>query len=147
MKIDSNVFIEQLLNTWSLVTFIRYGHVFGLYSDDSLKGFAIFLRTWDNPRLINLVEIAIDKKSQGKGCGCYLLVQSLLDLKKSGLTNVVLTVDPNNAQAQHIYCDKFGFEFIEYRKNEYGQGRDRLFLGLNLEKWTSEPHVLKSMHK
>jgi ribosomal-protein-alanine N-acetyltransferase len=94
------------------------------------------MRAWDNPGLAYLVEIAIEGESQGKGCGYYLLLQSLLHLKNDGLYTVVLTVDPNNSRARHIYCDKFGFEFVEYRENEYGKGRDRLFLKLDLEKWT-----------
>lgn len=94
------------------------------------------MRAWDNPGLAYLVEMAVEGESQGKGYGYYLLLQSLHHLKKNGLSIVVLTVDPNNSRARHIYCDKFGFEFVEYRKNEYGQGRDRLFLRLELDNWT-----------
>jgi|GEM_PF-7003933 len=82
-----------------------------------------------------MVEIAVEGESQGKGYGSYLLRQSLLCLKKDGLSIVALTVDPNNSRARYIYCDKFGFKFAEYRKNEYGPGRDRLFLRLDLENW------------
>lgn len=135
LNIDSNAFNGNLLNRWSLVPYIRYGHVFGLFDDSSLKGFAIFMRAWNNPGLAYLVEIAIEKESQGKGYGYYLLLQSLLDLQKSGLSSITLTVDPNNERARHIYCNKLGFEFVEYRKDEYGQGRDRLFLKLDLENW------------
>jgi ribosomal-protein-alanine N-acetyltransferase len=118
------------------VPFIRFGQVFGLFDRGSLKGFVIFMRAWDNPGLAYMVEIAVEKESQGKGYGHYLLSQSLLHLKKSGISIVTLTVDPNNSRARHIYCDKFGFKFAEYRKNEYGQGRDRLFLRLDLENRT-----------
>lgn len=82
-----------------------------------------------------MVEIAVERESQGKGYGSYLLLQSLLHLKKDGISTVTLTVDPNNLRARHLYCEKFGFEFAEYRKDEYGQGRDRLFLKLDLENW------------
>ena len=103
-----------------------------------MKGFAIFIREWDNPRFAYLVEMAIEGESQGKGYGCYLLLQSLVHLKKNGLSNVSITVDPINLRAQHIYCDKIGFGFVEFRRNEYGQGRDRLFLRLDLKNWTPE---------
>ncbi len=82
-----------------------------------------------------MVEIAVEGDCQGKGYGSYLLLQALLHLKKSGISIVTLTVDPNNLRARHLYCDKFGFEFVEYRKDEYGRGRDRLFLKLDLENW------------
>ncbi len=101
-----------------------------------MKGFVIFMRAWDDPKLAYLVEIAIEGEIQGNGYGCYLLVQSMIYLKNNGASVVALTVDPNNLRARHIYCDKFGFEFVEFRKNEYGQGLDRLFLRLDLENWT-----------
>lgn len=135
LEIDYDAFDENLLSNWSLVPYLRYGHAFGLFACNSLKGFAIFMKEWDNPRFAYLLEIAVEKESQEKGYGCYLLLQSLIHLKKNGLSIVFLTVDPNNLRARHIYCDKFGFKCAEYRKNEYGQGRDRLFLQLNLDNW------------
>jgi [ribosomal protein S18]-alanine N-acetyltransferase len=136
LKIDYDAFNENLLSNWSLAPYIRFGQVFGLFACNSLKGFAIFMRAWDNPGLAYLVEIAVEGESQGKGYGCHLLLQSLHYLKKNGFSIIVLTVDPNNSRARHIYCDKFGFEFVEYQENEYGQGRNRLFLRLDLENWT-----------
>ncbi len=116
--------------------YIRYGCALGLFARSSLKGFVIFMRAWDDPGLAYLVEIAMGGESQGKGYGYYLLSQSLLHLKKNGFSTVALTVDPDNLRALHIYCEKLGFKFVEYRENEYGQGRNRLFLKLDLEKWT-----------
>ena len=135
LKIDYEAFNENLLSNWSLVPYIRYGQVFGLFVHNALRGFAIFVRAWEDPKLAYLVEIAIERESQGKGYGYYLLFQSLLHLKKNGLSIVVLTVDPKNSRAQHIYRDKFGFELVEYRENEYGQGCDRMFLKLELKNW------------
>jgi ribosomal-protein-alanine N-acetyltransferase len=137
IKIDYDAFNETFLTNCSLVPYIRYGYVLGLFFCNSLKGFIIFMKTWDNPKNAYLVEIAIKKECQEKGYGCYLLSESLLQLQKEGLSNIYLTVDPCKLKARHIYCDKFGFEFVEYRKNEYGQGRDRLFLRLDLENWIS----------
>jgi [ribosomal protein S18]-alanine N-acetyltransferase len=129
------------------VTYIRHGCVFGLFSEDSLKGFTIFIKSWEDPQCAYLAEMAIERKSQGKGCGSYLLLKSLLYLKKNEINNIVLTVDPENLQALHVYRDKLGFKCEEYRENEYGQGRDRLFLKLNLEnlnQWKSADYSVKS---
>ena len=122
LKIDYDAFNDNLLSNWSLVPYIRYGHVFDLIARNTLKGFAIFVKDWENPKLAYLVEIAIERESQGKGYGYYLLLQSLLHLKKNGVSNVILTVDPNNSRARHIYCDKFGFEFVEYRRMNMDKG-------------------------
>ena len=82
-----------------------------------------------------MVDIAVEGESQGKGYGSHLLSRSLLHLKKDGISTVTLTIDPSNSKTRHIYCEKFGFELVEYGENEYGQGRDRLFLKLDLENW------------
>ena len=129
---------NNLINEWSLTPYLRYGCAFGLFIQDSMKGFVIFLRSWDNPGSAYLMQIAIEEKSQGKGNGYYLLLQSLLNLKKNGLSIVGLTVDPNNLRARHLYCNRFGFEVAEHRKDEYGQGYDRLFLQLDLKNWNPE---------
>jgi [ribosomal protein S18]-alanine N-acetyltransferase len=136
LKIDDEVFEENILCKWSLVPYLRYGRVFGLYNSNSLEGFSIFMKMWDNPEFVYLTEIAVAGESQGKGYGYYLLLKSLLHLKKEGLSIVGLTVNPNNSRARHIYCEKFGFKLAEFRKNEYGQGQDRLFLTLDLKNWT-----------
>lgn len=134
-EIERSAFGNNLLNDWSLTPYLRYGCVFGLYICDSMKGFVIFIKSWDNPRFAYLAELAIEKDSQGKGNGSCLLLQSLLNLKKNGLSSIGITVAPDNSQARYIYCDKFGFEIVEYRHEEYGKERDRLFLKLDLENW------------
>jgi len=134
-EIELSAFGDNLLNNWSLTPYLRHGCVFGLFICDSMKGFIIFIKSWDNPRFAYLAELAIERDSQGKGNGSYLLLQSLLHLKKNGLSSIGITVDPNNSHARHIYCDKFGFEIIEHRQDEYGKGRDRLYLKLDLENW------------
>lgn len=80
-----------------------------------------------------MVEIAIDRESQGRGYGSYLMSQSLANLKRNGISRVGLTVDPNNLRNLHIYRDKFKFGLVDYLKNEYGEGRDRLYLELDLD--------------
>ena len=93
------------------------------------------MKSWDNPKLAYLVEMAIEKENHGQGYGSILLSNSLLLLSENGTSSVVLHVDPSNLSALHIYYDKFDFEFIEYRENEYGQGHDRVFMKLDIKKW------------
>jgi ribosomal-protein-alanine N-acetyltransferase len=135
LEIEYSAFGDNALNNWSLTPYLRYGCAFGLFVFDSMKGFVIFIKTWDNPKFAYLIEFAIERDDQGKGNGSYLLLQSLLHLKKKGLCSVGLTVDLNNSTARHIYCDKFGFKIIELRQDEYGKGLKRFFLKLDLENW------------
>jgi ribosomal protein S18 acetylase RimI-like enzyme len=90
------------------------------------------MRSWDDPSHAYLVELAIEKESQGIGLGGLLLQKSLLYLKKKNISSIALTVDPKNSRGLHLYCDKFGFRRIGYRKNEYGKDRHRLVLELDL---------------
>lgn len=126
------------LNIWSLQTFIRYGKVFGIFTEDSMEGFIIYVRSWINPNFAYLAKIAIKCESQGKGYGSYLLNESLLNLKKDGISFIGLTVDPANSRNLHIYREKFGFEVVEYRNEEYGPGYDRLFMRLDMANRTKE---------
>jgi len=93
------------------------------------------MRDWDDPKHAYLVKIAMGNESQGKGYGYYLLMKSLQSLKEEKVTEIYLTVDPENETARHIYSDKLGFEIVDFRKNEYGQGHDRLVLRLDLNNW------------
>jgi len=132
LKIDQNACNEVSFNVWSSSPYLRFGKVFGLFFKNSLKGFAIYIKSWDDPQLAYLIEIAIQKEHQRNGFGSHLLSNSFLILKKEGITSIVLHVDPNNEPALHFYYDKFSFKFVEFRKNEFGEGRDRLFLKLDL---------------
>lgn len=132
LDVDRDAFHDTLLNKWSVPFYIGHGKVFGLFHDGSLKGFTIFLRSWDDPQLAYLVEIAVRESYQGRGGGTYLLQESISFLKGEGISSIALTVDPRNARAMHIYQDKFGFRFVEFRKDEYGKGIDRYYLKLDL---------------
>jgi [ribosomal protein S18]-alanine N-acetyltransferase len=137
-RIDHEAFGENSISIWTLLTYIQYGKVFGLFVQDELKGFIIFMRAWDDPQLAYLKKVAIDKESCGKGYASYLISKTLSIIKKDGISNVVLTVAPNNLSAMHIYHEKLGFELEEYRENEYGPGRDRWFMRLRLMNWREE---------
>lgn len=133
LAIDLDAFGEKQLNCWSLVPYIRYGYVFGLFKENVLQGFAIFIRNCNEPKFAYLVEIAVAKNSQNKGCGYQLLLRSLTELREKGITAVTLTVDPNNLHAMRMYT-KLGFEVAENnRKGEYGEGKDRKYLRLELK--------------
>lgn len=140
-KIEDETFGKESnnlsMNIWSLLTFIRYGKIFGFYNSGTLKGYAIYIKSWDDPTFVYLAKIAVDSECQGNGYGSILLTRSLNILKKSGIARIGLTVDPNNPRNIHLYCDKFGFHTTEFRKNEYGKGYDRLFMELDLKNWSA----------
>jgi ribosomal protein S18 acetylase RimI-like enzyme len=146
LKIDSQTFDSPIFsfNEWSLTTFIRYGKIFGLFNQNSLIGFILYMRSYDDPKFSYIAKLAVESGSQGKGYGSYLLKKTLLKLKRSGISFVGLTVDPNNSGNMHLYRDKFGFEVTAYHKNEYGVGYDRYFMTLNLENFDEKEKEVNS---
>lgn len=133
MEIDHEAYADNMMNIYTAKTFIQYGKGFGLFDEDRLKGFVIFIRSWDDPCLAYLKKMAIEESVRGKGYGKLLLSTSLDAVRREGIARVVLTVAPNNLPALHLYRDQFGFRVLEYRAKEYGEGQDRLFLQLDLD--------------
>jgi ribosomal-protein-alanine N-acetyltransferase len=136
IRIDREAFKDPLFNNWVLPPFIRYGRAYGLIDNGSMIGFALFLRSWSELDVAYMEAIAIDREHQGRGYSRYLLSESLRRLKDDRISYVVLTVDPKNIRALHIYQDLFGFRLVEHRKDEYGKGKDRFLLKLDLDEWS-----------
>jgi ribosomal protein S18 acetylase RimI-like enzyme len=67
---------------------------------DSLVGFCFICLWRDIPFVWELV---VSKKYQEKGIGKYLLVHSLLKLKKAGYKQIALYVTEGNDRAQALY--------------------------------------------
>jgi len=141
LRVERDAFTETLQSRWSVPYHMRHGRVYGLFVDEVLKGFTIFLRSWDDPCIAYLVQIAVQKDYQGNGGGPFLLQESLMSLIKEGITSVTLTVDPRNARALHIYMEKMGFQIADYRHDEYGEWTDRYYLKLDLRGWGGPENV------
>ncbi len=132
LRVDQDAFHDALLNIWAAPVYVEHGKVFGLFDGGTLVGLTIFMRAWDDPRHAHLVEIAVATEHQAMGWGTYLLRESL-DRLRGQVSTVSLTVDPNNARAVHVYQDKLGFRVSEFRKDQYGEGKDRYYMVLKLD--------------
>lgn len=71
--------------------------------------------------------IVVSTKFRRRGLGYTLLSHMITDLRKSRERNIYLTVSPENTIAIIFYL-KYGFRIIDYKKDYYGQGVDRVFL-------------------
>jgi len=136
-KIEREAFGIGGMNEWMIVPLIRHGKVYALFYGDEIIGGAYFMRDWDFPEKVYLLSIAVAAAHQGKGMGTFLLKEALGLLKKEGIEKVELTVDPRNIGAVSIYHDKLGFTTKMQRKNEYGEGEDRLVMELDLASFTA----------
>jgi len=128
IEIEKQAFGNAGLDQWTLVPLIRHGKVIALRYKNEIIGGAQFIRDWEDSLRAYLVGIAINSDYQGKGLGTRFLNGCLAILKDEGIGSVELTVDPSNKPAVRMYKDKLGFKTIETRKNEYGNGADRLVM-------------------
>ncbi|MDO5088590.1 MAG: GNAT family N-acetyltransferase, partial [Leptotrichiaceae bacterium] len=106
---------------------------------EEISGYIIYYDTTEN---IDLFEIGIRKKYQGKGYGNILLGNTMNifrnigkyennRLKKTDIgKKIFLEVNENNAKAIRLY-EKNGFEKISVRKNYYGSGNNAIIMVKN----------------
>lgn len=132
VQLEAEAFGVDGLNEWTLVPLARHGRIYCLLLDGDLAGAAQYLRDWDNRGLAYLVGIAVFKRHRGRGLGTDLMKRTLLAMAEDGITEVELTVDPANLAALAVYQNNLGFRVSERRKNEYGEGRDRLVMRVTI---------------
>jgi len=132
VSLDKEAFGEGGMNAWHLVPLIRHGRVYVLKKDLEIIGSIQYLLDWDSPQKAYMVGVSISKEFQGLGLGTELLQGTLQTLFKENIKEVELTVDPDNGGAVKIYERKLGFKVTDSRKNEYGEGEDRLVMILSL---------------
>lgn len=132
VQIEKEAFGEGGLNVWNLVPLIRHGRVYVYKKDLEVIGVIQYMLDWDSPRKAYIMGVSISKEFRGLGLGTELLKNSLKTLSKENIEEVELTVDPNNVVAVEIYKKKLGFKVTDSRRNEYGEGEDRLVMILSL---------------
>jgi [ribosomal protein S18]-alanine N-acetyltransferase len=80
-----------------------------------VAGFALWMLTYDEAHLLN---IGVDKASQGWGYGAHLLRHVLAGARQAGALSVLLEVRPSNGTALRLYR-RFGFVEVGQRKGYY----------------------------
>ncbi len=78
---------------------------------DHVVGYAM-LRGWDEGYSVPAFGVAVDKDHRGQGLGRALLEHAVMRARKRGASEVMLKVDPGNADAKHLY-ESVGFTFAE----------------------------------
>jgi len=132
VQLEKEAFGEGGMNAWHLVPLIRHGRVYVLKKEFEIVGLIQYMLDWDSPQKAYMVGVSISKDFQGLGLGTELLKKSLKALYRENIEKVELTVDRNNVAAVKIYESKLGFKVMGCRKDEYGEGEDRLVMILSL---------------
>jgi ribosomal-protein-alanine N-acetyltransferase len=135
--LDEVVRIEQenMAFPWTAGNFrdsLQAGHhCLVLLQGDVVMGFAVLMMVLDEAHLLN---IGIDKKSQGRGLGRHLLLQAMQVARDLGGLNLFLEVRPSNTVALSLY-ESLGFNEMGVRPGYYPakQGReDAVLMGCAL---------------
>lgn len=111
------------VDLWILKALIRYGLVYILIEDDEVVGIIEYMKLYDENSVF-LYGMAIKEKYRNMGLATKMLVETEKILKKDGVLEIKLTVDPKNEIACGIY-QRAGYDVVELNLDEYGKGIDR----------------------
>ncbi|MGM0508471.1 MAG: GNAT family N-acetyltransferase [Fusobacteriota bacterium] len=125
-SIESEAFGEGGIDEWVILPIIRCGKVYLLKKDDETIGIAEIIKKWEK-NAIYIYSIALKLNFCGKGYGTFFLDEILKRLKSENIKKVYLTVSPDNIRAIKLY-EKFGFKKGKFLKDEYGPGKDRIYM-------------------
>jgi ribosomal-protein-alanine N-acetyltransferase len=129
MGIEKQAFGKGALSEYVIVPMLRYGKVYAAVDeDDEPIACAYFMRDINEIGNAYLMSVAVLPVFRGKDVGTELLKYAFTHLKRFGITNIRLTVDPANFNALSVYREKLGFIVVENSKDEYGEGEDRLVM-------------------
>ncbi len=130
-RLEDAAFGSGGLNEWHLPYIIRHGHLYVLEVGMRIDGAASLMRTWDVKKAY-LIDLVIREETRKHGLARLLMKKLMKDLRREGIEHVELTVAEENVAALKLY-QRLGFRKVEYYKDEYGQGRDRWLLRVDIQ--------------
>lgn len=128
LGIDEEAFGSGSLTEWTLPLFLNYGRIYLARYNGKPVGVAELIRDWRDPDLAYMYGYAIDEEYRGYGFGTSLLRAILENLPRAGFRRLQIIVHPENQIAIHLCQEKFRMKKVEFIKNYYGYGEDRLLM-------------------
>ncbi len=133
IDIEQEAFDDGALNEYVVVPMVRYGKVYvAVDEQQTAVACAYFMRDMADISAAYLMSVAVLPVFRGQNVGTALLNYAFSNLKRYGITRVLLTVDPANFNALSVYREKLGFTVMDSSKDEYGPGEDRLIMSKEL---------------
>lgn len=131
MRLEEDIFGEETLDEWYMVSHIHHGNVLVLVDAARRKtvGIAVLMRDWDELDKCYLADFGIRADYRGKGLGSTFLRKVLDLVREEGFSRISLTVDIANEPAIGLY-KKHGFRIVQERHHLYGEGRHRYVMEL-----------------
>ena len=133
LDIEQEAFGDGALTEYVVVPMVRYGKVYvAVDEQQTAVASAYFMRDMADISAAYLMSVAVLPVFRGQNVGTALLNYAFSNLKRYGITRVLLTVDPANFNALSVYREKLGFTVMDSSKDEYGPGEDRLIMSKEL---------------
>lgn len=117
-QLDVEAFADDCLAPLSIYLLARNGAVWAALVDGVTVASAVLLRNTVVPTQALLFGIAVCKAWQRRGIGVRLLTEILNAARCVGITEIELTVAPENTGAIRMYEKHFGFQYQESPKND-----------------------------
>lgn len=105
--IEQNAFQEDALSVFNLSLMAKLDAVLAIVENETVIAEAVLLKKDQSIGLI--FGFAVTECQRQKGIGGNLLNMLIVHAKQIGLTSLILTVNPENTNAMHLYQNKFGF--------------------------------------
>ena len=102
-----------------------------LERDGVLCGYALAVRSSGEDHAW-LLALGVFPEFQRQGCGWSLLDAAVQHARDVGASRMNLVVRPDNESARRLY-EKYGFREGDSIENYYGKGRDRVFMGFDMD--------------
>lgn len=117
----------------TLVPLARYGKIILYKQQGDKKPVAVCecMRDYHDPDKVYIFGYYVRSDQKGRRIGTKFLNEVLPLLKKDGFKKVCLTVSFSNTAAVKLY-ENLGFSIKEIRKDEFGEGEDRLYMEAGL---------------
>jgi len=136
VEIENESFEDGGLRKWELVPIIQHGKLIAMFDKGRPVGLLELMRDWDEPNNFYIYGVSVAKKYRNRGIGSKLLRYAFERFSDKGFKNAILTVDPENRPAVHLYKEKFGFVIDGYRKALYERNSDRFLMTLDIEEFS-----------
>ncbi|WP_429191646.1 N-acetyltransferase family protein [Fusobacterium sp. PH5-44] len=123
VELEKTIFEEGSVDPWLLKAFFHYGKIFVIEEDGIIISVAEYMASFSE-KIALLYGVCTRKGYNSRGYGKKLLMESEKKLKEIGISQIELTVSPDNIRGLKLY-ESLGYMNIEFRKDEYGVGNDR----------------------
>ena len=133
LDIEKEAFDKGAIHQWVLAPFVISQKVLLCRIENEIAGMGIFLKSFNKSEVF-FFSFALKKKFQGKGLGRFFFGKTVEYIFEnySDIKSIKLTVDPLIPKNIKLF-KSFGFSEIQYFKNFYGNGIDRIYMELKRE--------------